>query len=111
MNLAKNISALDSLRTRNPDGWKEVVNILFEISYLLIIDISIESEAVNYELNQVKEKHYESKCIFIVENVNDLKSLRTKMGDEFNIDNSLEICTKNNLIDVIKNQIRILENY
>lgn len=59
--------ALDCLRTTNSDDWWEVIQTLFQIVPVIIIDTSAITLGVIREGQKVLELSYEYKCIFLAD--------------------------------------------
>lgn len=102
VNFKKNVSAWDSVRTRSPEQWQEVITILLEICHLVVIDESIDGDAVRFELESIRAKGLEEKCLFVVDNATNVESMRQRLNEEFGLRELYKILQTEKAIDQVR---------
>jgi hypothetical protein len=85
VNLARHLSAWDSVRTRDPEQWRWAVDLLLDLSHLIVVTGTMESEPVRYELDLIRAKQLEHKCLFVVPTADAARALRQRLGTEFGL--------------------------
>lgn len=84
-NIHQHLSAWDSLRIRDSTLWQEAVRELLAMAYFIVVERSIDTDAVRFELDVIREQQLEEKCHFVVDVENDGGALRKRLGREFKL--------------------------